>query len=88
MTDLFKKMAKEKIVLFVHCAAGIHRTGVFLYGLFRMSGENEENANNLIKEVRIVTHKNVGINRIKDFEREMIPELLKSIQTDETKELK
>ena len=74
---LFKRMQSEQIRLFVHCAAGVHRTGVFLYGLIRLSGENEENSYSLLKDIRHTTYLNVGKERIGAFEKEISGGLLK-----------
>ena len=78
MINLYNRLCSENIYMFVHCAAGVHRTGVFLYGILRMSGESEQNAYIMLKEIRHVTHKNVGDQRIKDFESEIVTELIKN----------
>jgi protein-tyrosine phosphatase len=51
-------------VLLIHCAAGIHRTGLFTYALLRISGFSRNAALDVIKEVRLKTFEGCGMNRI------------------------
>lgn len=44
--------------IFVHCAAGIHRTGAFTYGFLRSQGLSATDARALIGQLRPVTLKN------------------------------
>ncbi|MBX7242735.1 MAG: HIT domain-containing protein [Bacteroidia bacterium] len=50
---------KEKLTngerIFIHCAAGIHRTGAFTYGLLRYLGNSGETAREIIKQLRPIT---------------------------------
>mmetsp|Transcript_17143 Transcript_17143/g.30784 ORF Transcript_17143/g.30784 Transcript_17143/m.30784 type:complete len:337 (+) Transcript_17143:1-1011(+) len=48
----------------IHCAAGIHRTGLFLYALLRIGGKEPEEAMEMIKTIREVTWKRCGKHRI------------------------
>ncbi|MDZ7879803.1 MAG: response regulator [Saprospiraceae bacterium] len=41
--------------LFIHCAAGIHRTGAFTHGLLRFMGYNTEKSKQTISDLRAVT---------------------------------
>lgn len=75
---LFNRLKKEKIKLFVHCAAGVHRTGVFLFGLIRLSGENAETSYKLLKDIRLHTYNHVGKERICYFEDIITKDLLKT----------
>lgn len=63
-------------VIFIHCAAGVHRTGTMLYTILRGSGENKEKAMEIIKNIRIETFRNVGENRIKYAEEFLVRPLL------------
>jgi protein-tyrosine phosphatase len=62
MTGLNKaKLALESgAKLVVHCAAGVHRTGTFLYALLRVCGRAREETLETIKAIREVTHKSCG----------------------------
>ena len=42
--------------IFIHCAAGIHRTGAFTYGLLRYLGNTAETAKEMIKKLRLITY--------------------------------
>jgi len=42
--------------IFIHCAAGVHRTGAFTYGLLRYLGNTAENAKEKIKALRTITY--------------------------------
>jgi protein-tyrosine phosphatase len=85
---LFKRLKTERIKLFVHCAAGVHRTGVFLYGLIRLSGENSEDSYSLLKVIRAHTYNHVGKERISFFETAITKSLLKGFYGNEYKEEK
>ena len=82
MLKLYDRLINEKIVLFVHCAAGVHRTGVFIYGLLRMSGIEKKEAYLKLNEIRPVTYKGVGEERINDFEDEVVPLLINIKKTN------
>jgi len=45
----------ESIV--VHCAAGLHRTGVFLYVLLRLAGHSRQKVLDMIREIRPLSAK-------------------------------
>lgn len=57
--DLLK--SGERIL--VHCAAGIHRTGLFCYALLRISGYDQERTLDTIKQIRQVTFDRCGKSR-------------------------
>jgi phosphatidylinositol kinase/protein kinase (PI-3 family) len=50
--------------IFIHCSAGIHRTGMITYGLLRYLGKEKEEALNMLRELRIVTASQAGEKRL------------------------
>ena len=50
-------------ILLVHCAAGIHRTGLFTYALLRICGMCRESALEAIRNIRNKTYEGCGMNR-------------------------
>ena len=50
--------------LYIHCSAGIHRTGMITYGLLRYIGLPSEDARRYLKELRMVTSEEVGQDRL------------------------
>ena len=75
-------MKKDKIVLFMHCDAGIHRTGTILYTILRLCGESIESALEAIKLIRIDTFRKCGENRFKYAEEFLVKPLLKIINEE------
>jgi len=72
LVELLKVLASSKERALLHCAAGIHRTGVLSYTLLRCSGFNtREKAMEGIKKMRQHTHDGVKDWRI-DLAEEMI----------------
>ncbi|KRX04066.1 hypothetical protein PPERSA_12513 [Pseudocohnilembus persalinus] len=67
--NLINLISIEKIL--IHCAAGIHRTGTITYSLLRFLGSSQEEALKQIQQLREVTSKQVGENRI-EFAEEFI----------------
>ncbi len=55
--------------IYIHCSAGIHRTGMITYGVYRLLGYSENESLNILHELRPVTEENVAIKRIKFVER-------------------
>tara|TARA_B100000446_G_scaffold76096_1_gene72021 strand:+ start:5225 stop:5872 length:648 start_codon:yes stop_codon:yes gene_type:complete len=49
--------------IYVHCSAGIHRTGMFSYALFRYMGFDVEQSESLLSALREVTSREVGDHR-------------------------
>lgn len=76
---IMKEMNEKKLIIFIHCAAGVHRTGTILYTILRCSGESKENAMEAIKKIRIETWRNCGENRINYAEEFLVKPLLKLI---------
>lgn len=50
--------------MYIHCAAGIHRTGIFAYMLQRIFGVNTGEAYENLHAIREHTYKGVGKWRI------------------------
>ena len=59
------QLLDEGAHLFIHCAAGIHRTGTVAYGLLRWRGVNQEQALALIAQMRTFTHDGMGAKRLR-----------------------
>lgn len=76
---LHSKMKERELNIFVHCAAGIHRTGIILYTILRITGESESSAMEAIKQIRIETYRKCGDNRIQYAEKYLVQPLLKLI---------
>jgi hypothetical protein len=51
--------------IYIHCSAGIHRTGMITYGLLRYIGKEKEEAIRILNEMRVVTALQAGENRLK-----------------------
>lgn len=50
--------------VYIHCSAGIHRTGMVTYGFLRYIGLPPEEARKRLKDLRDATSENVGENRL------------------------
>ena len=73
-------MKNNKIVLFIHCAAGIHRTGTILYTILRVCGESKTEAVEAIKYIRMDTFNKCGNNRLNYAEEYLVKPLIKVIE--------
>ena len=73
-----KSNPKEKVV--IHCAAGIHRTGVFAYSVLRGLGYTATNALSKILELWRATHRGVGADRIKAAEELIVPKVIQMLK--------
>ena len=60
--------------LYLHCSAGIHRTGFFAYVLLRLRGLERAEALSKLSELRPVTAEQVGEERI-DLADELVSDL-------------
>ncbi|MFY7786638.1 MAG: protein-tyrosine phosphatase family protein [Thermoflexibacteraceae bacterium] len=64
------KMIKIKLEnqekIYIHCSAGLHRTGMLTNCLLRFLGFDSENSYEIIKQLRLITAKEVGKKRL-DF---------------------
>jgi hypothetical protein len=54
----------ERPLVYLHCSAGIHRTGFFAYAILRAGGMSAGDALAALHELRRVTAEQVGENRI------------------------
>lgn len=50
--------------IYIHCSAGIHRTGMITYGLLRFLGKDKSEATQLLQTLREVTASQVGEERL------------------------
>lgn len=50
--------------IYIHCSAGIHRTGMIAYGLLRFLGKDRSEAGGLLRALRKVTAEQVGDERL------------------------
>ena len=67
VVDLYKKLQvllNSGNRIYVHCSAGIHRTGMITYGLLRYMGKNEAEAKEMLQQLRPVTAAQVGDDRL------------------------
>ncbi len=60
--------------VYIHCSAGIHRTGFFVYVLLRLRGLDREAANVELSNIRAVTAEQVGPERL-DLADELVASL-------------
>lgn len=79
LMKIYDILLNEEITLFVHCAAGLHRTGTILYCILRMFDESPETALKAIEIIRIDTRNKVGDDRINMAETVLVPVLLKKL---------
>ncbi len=65
--DIYEKM-KEKLFngqkIYIHCSAGIHRTGMITHGLLIYLGYDSKNSLEILSELRPLTASSVGEQRI------------------------
>lgn len=73
-------MKKKKETVLVHCASGMHRTGVFAYCLLRTIGLKGTEAMEKIKTIREITYKYVGKERIQTADTKIMPEIEKLVE--------
>lgn len=73
-------MKNKQIILFMHCAAGIHRTGTILYTILRICGESKENTLEAIKFIRLDTFRKCGLNRFNYAEEFLVQPILKIME--------
>jgi len=64
LLNLFVTLKEQKHRALVHCAAGVHRTGVVIYFIQRMFKFEPDQAYSNLQEVRQETYKGVGDWRI------------------------
>ncbi len=67
LARLFGQMAnllEEGGQIYVHCSAGIHRTGMISYAFLRFMGMDPQKARSTLQELRTTTHEGVGEDRL------------------------
>ena len=55
--------------IYIHCSAGIHRTGMITHGFLRHAGLDATEARAQLKRLRVVTSESVGEDRMTWGER-------------------
>jgi hypothetical protein len=60
--------------LYLHCSAGIHRTGMMAYAIMRYAGQSREEAKRNLEVLRLVTAQQVGQERL-DWADKVIDEM-------------
>ncbi len=65
----------EQATFYMHCSAGIHRTGMVTYALIRLSGLNKEDALQLLDTARAVTAEGVTDSRLDWIDHEVLPRI-------------
>ena len=83
LLTLYEDMKNNKRIIFIHCAAGLHRTGIILYTIIRLTGETKEKALDIIKDIRMETYKYCGEKRINYAESYLVQPLLDIIKKEE-----
>jgi protein-tyrosine phosphatase len=66
--QIAERVRKGQSVL-LHCAAGVHRTGMCGYGVLRRLGLTRVETLEFIKQLRITTFENCGMQRFDEMER-------------------
>ncbi len=74
--EIIKILNTEEINLFVHCAAGIHRTGTIIYAILRIFSYTKDEALETIKAIRKDTADKVGMFRINNTESRLVPYII------------
>ncbi len=67
LARLFGEMSKlleEGGQIYIHCSAGIHRTGMISYAFLRFIGMDPQSARSMLQELRTTTHEGVGEDRL------------------------
>ena len=80
MLKLYHILLDEEVILFVHCALGLHRTGTIIYTLLRLFGETPETALEALEYIRKDTREKVGEHRIIKAEKILVPSLFNIIE--------
>ncbi|MCC7335238.1 MAG: tyrosine-protein phosphatase [Pirellulaceae bacterium] len=64
MFDEIRNALNHQARLYLHCSAGIHRTGLISYALLRHVGLTSEEAKNALSQLRQETAAGVGLERM------------------------
>ena len=70
--DKVLELLKGPNKILIHCSAGVHRTGTFTYSLLRRAGFSKEETMDLLYDIRPVTARQVGEERIQFAEEHLI----------------
>lgn len=62
--EQFKTALTQQGSLYLHCSAGIHRTGMISYALLRSLGVNQTDSLEFLSKLRTVTSEGVGDHRL------------------------
>ena len=76
-------LKNNQVVLFIHCAAGLHRTGTIIYSLLRMFEETKETALKALEFIRAETRNEVGDKRVDYADNLIIPNLISIYKKEE-----
>ena len=60
----WKTLLNEQAHFYIHCSAGIHRTGMIAYAFLRYLGLNVPEATRQLEQMRLTTAENVGHHRL------------------------
>lgn len=63
--QLFSELLETGNRIFIHCSAGIHRTGMITYGLLGYIGKGKHEALEILRELRAITAKGAGEKHLK-----------------------
>ena len=69
--EVFDYLVDNEEKALLHCAAGMHRTGMMCYTLLRHSGLNSQEAYNALGHMRKITFEEVGDHRIQLAEEKL-----------------
>lgn len=58
--ELVKNLLKQEAKIYIHCSAGLHRTGMITHAFLRYLGFSRESALEFIHELRDITAREVG----------------------------
>ena len=74
---LHQQINRVQCKFVVHCALGIHRTGIVGYALLRLNGYGKEEGVNALKAIRMTTYRNMGQVRINFVDQVLLPYMYK-----------
>jgi len=68
IADLLAEAEKSPVTAFIHCKAGLHRTGMMAYAFARSVGLGPKEAQQKLREMRPLTAEEVGEERLRSVE--------------------
>lgn len=83
--EILEKRLKEGARIFIHCAAGLHRTGAFTYGLLRFLGNSVLTSKEKIAQMRPITMREVQekhLNWGEQFAKDSIHYTIQKMEKD------